>query len=174
MKAIIQKTSGFLFIALSITPLLLVIFFSVKEQVIQVQMKKKLESNELQTVMIPAEKVIWMDDHEIWVNESMFDIRTQKLENGVYTFTGMYDADETALVLQQKKTSKTQSDQQKQLVQTFNCLKNIFNDSGELLIHPPVVVITHHSFISLRLPEFSLPIPTPPPQLASVLIEPQL
>ncbi len=168
MKAIIQKTSGFLFIALSITPLLLVIFFLVKEQVIQVQMKKKLESHELQTVIVPEEKVIWMDDHEIWVNESMFDIRTQKLENGVYTFTGMYDADETALVQQQQKTTKSQSDQHKQLVQTFHCLKNVFNDTEELIFHPAVAVVEHQSFIYLHLPEFSPPIPTPPPQLASI------
>lgn len=127
-------------------------------------MKKKLESNALQTVVIPAEKVIWMDDHEIWINESMFDIRTRKLEDDIYTFTGMYDAEETALVLKQQKTTKKQSDQDKLLIQILNCLKNLYSESAEKPFTAFSSPGTHQSFPFSRLPDFVPAIPTPPPQ----------
>ena len=164
MKISLQKTSGFLFFALGTSPLLMVIFFSVRENLIRLQMEKKLESHTLQTVLIPAEKVIWMDEHEIWINESMFDIRTQKLEGGVYTFTGMYDAEETILVLRQQKATKKQTDQDRLLIQLLNCLKNLYSQSPEHSFIALTSTGIHQSFLFLRLPDFVPAIPTPPPQ----------
>lgn len=61
-------------------------------------MKQELKYQTLQTVIVSENEVVWMDKHEIWVNNSMFDIHTKKLESGIYTFTGLYDKDETMLV----------------------------------------------------------------------------
>ena len=79
MKAFIQKTSASIFLFLGLWPILLAFYFTIRETLIHWEMKKKLESHELQTVIVPESEVIWMEDHEIWVNNSMFDIQTKKL-----------------------------------------------------------------------------------------------
>ena len=67
-----------------------------------------------------------MDKHEIWVNDHMFDIHSKKLEHGVYTFTGLYDDDETELVKKQQGATEEDKQQNKLLSQLFKCLHTIF------------------------------------------------
>jgi len=101
-----KKIIAALLIIAGLTPLLLPISIDIKEQIIQWRMEEALEKTAtLQTIILPEQEVIWKDKHEIWVNEQMFDISSKKLENGVYTFTGLYDRDETLLVKQEKESS---------------------------------------------------------------------
>jgi len=85
-------------------------------------MKEELEKRELTTVIIPENEVIWMDDREIWVNNSMFDILNKKLENGMYTFTGLYDDEETELVEKERKENGKAGENNKLLAQLFKHL----------------------------------------------------
>lgn len=89
-------------------------------------MKGKLKNQPLQTITLSENAVVWMDKHEIWVNNSMFDIHSKKLKNGIYTFAGLYDDDETELVMQQQGTTEKDKQQNKLLTQFFKCLHNIF------------------------------------------------
>lgn len=127
-------------------------------------MKEKLESQQLQTIILPENQVTWMDKHEIWVNNSMFDIHTKKLEHGIYTFTGLYDEDETILVEQEKNAAGKNNEQSKLLAKLFKCLPGFCNEHTEI----STPLSGHNSFNSLISP---LPIsqfrkiPTPPPQV---------
>ena len=130
---------------------------------IRKRMKEKFESHQLQTVTIPENEVTWMDKHEIWVNNSMFDIVTKKLENGVYTFTGLYDDDETELVELERNAAGKNNEQNKLLAQLFKCLPHFFNESTEIL-HPLHQHDCYNSQVSpIPVSQFR-EILTPPPQ----------
>lgn len=127
-------------------------------------MKGRLETEKLQTIVLPEEKVIWMDKHEIWVNEHMFDIHSKKLENGVYTFTGLYDEDETELVKKERKTTDDNNGQDKLLVQFFKNLPALYDPAiGDINIP------TSHYFFNFFGSQHSISqykeIITPPPQV---------
>ncbi len=61
----------------------------------------------------------------------MFDIHTKKLENGIYTFTGLYDDDETILVEKERNAAGKNNEQNKLLVQLFKCLPTFCNQHSE-------------------------------------------
>lgn len=127
-------------------------------------MKEKLEERQLQTVIIPENEVTWMDKHEIWVNNSMFDIQTKKLENGIYTFTGLYDEEETILVEQERNTAGKNNEQNKLLTQLFKSLPVFCEQNNE----PGCFFSLHDLYTPLILPGPVNPfrkILTPPPQV---------
>lgn len=127
-------------------------------------MKKEFEKGTLQTVILPENEVMWMDKHEIWVNNSMFDIATKKLEKGVYTFTGLYDEDETKLIEKQKESSEKNNEQNKILSQLLNSLP-IFCNLSEELYHFKNPCSLFYSFLSEHCEEPFKKILIPPPQV---------
>ena len=133
-------------------------------------MKEKLETSQLQTITISEKDVVWMDDHEIWVNEHMFDIHTKKLESGLYTFTGLYDEQETNLVKKLKDTTEKNNEENQLLSSLFRLLQSAFiEDEGNSLITDRLKT----EYRPLILQNISSPfkaILTPPPQSASVFI----
>ena len=127
-------------------------------------MKMEFEKGALQTVVLPENKVVWMDKHEIWVNNSMFDIATKKLENGIYTFTGLYDEDETSLVVKEKESSKKNNEQNKRLSQLLKILPifcSLFKESYQF--EKPCSLF--YSFVSERHENPFKKILVPPPQV---------
>ena len=85
-------------------------------------MEEQFESSGLTIVIIPEIEVQWMDEHEIWVNNKMFDISTFKLENGMDTFTGLYDERETLLVEFEKNRASADPDKNRVLGFLFKSL----------------------------------------------------
>lgn len=131
-------------------------------------MKEKLEISLLQTITINEKDVVWMDDHEIWVNEHMFDIHTKKLENGVYTFTGLYDEEETNLVKKHKDTTEKNNEENQLISSLFQLLQSSFIETET---NSPVIGILISEYSPLILQHISFPfknILTPPPQQFSV------
>lgn len=129
MKATAKKTISLFFLLLGIIPLVFTFFLLLKEGSIHRRMKEKMsESRALETIRLAEQDVIWMDKHEIWVNNSMFDIHDKKLENGFYTFIGMYDEEETELVNKEKALSENKQQEDKDLSLLIEQLKNTFHD----------------------------------------------
>jgi len=61
-------------------------------------MKERLEKERLHTVVIPGSEVQWVKyKKEIRVHGKMFDIKSFNVKNDKYTFTGLFDEEETAL-----------------------------------------------------------------------------
>lgn len=129
-------------------------------------MKQKLEKQVLQTVVIPEKDVTWMDKHEIWVNEQMFDISSVKFENGIYTFTGLYDEEETYIVKREKEAKKKKKFDDTLLTQFFKCIQNsFFSNNAETL--EPICFSDHNSSLAIAGPVTQFKeILTPPPRLA--------
>lgn len=134
------------------------------------EMKEKLEISLLQTITINENDVVWMDDHEIWVNEHMFDIRTKNLENGIYTFTGLYDEAETLLVKKHKNATEKNSEESRVLSSLFQLLQSTYI---EIVANSLVTDLSLTEYRPLILQHITTPfkaILTPPPQSASVII----
>ncbi len=127
-------------------------------------MKEKLEIDQLQTIVIEEEKVIWMDKHEIWVHEHMFDIHSKKLENGLYTFTGLYDDDETELVKKERRSTEDNSAQNKILAKLFKQLPAV-NDIATEGLTPNTPEHFFNFFVLQQTITQYKEIITPPPQV---------
>ncbi|MDZ4808487.1 MAG: hypothetical protein SGI96_09465 [Bacteroidota bacterium] len=163
MRTITKKITILFFLLLGFVPLLFVLFITIRKYDIHKRMKEKLESQHLQTIIIQENVVTWMDKHEIWVNNSMFDIHTKKLENGICTFTGLYDDDETILVEQERNAAGKNNEQTKLLVQLFKCLPAFCNEHSE--IHNPLSEHDCYSPLISPMPTSQFrEILTPPPQ----------
>jgi len=153
-----------IFLLTGLLPVLFTVFFLIKQQVIRYEMKEKLETSLLQTIKINEKDVVWMDGHEIWVNEHMFDIHAKKLENGIYTFTGLYDEEETNLVKKHKDTTEKNNEENRLLSSLFQLLQSSFldNEASSLITDLPIT-----EYCPLILQHMSSPfmnILTPPPQ----------
>lgn len=159
-----KKIAAIFFILLGFTPLLFALFISLKKEQIHREIKKEFGKGNLQTVILSENEVIWMDKHEIWVNNSMFDIATKKLENGIYTFTGLYDDDETKLVKKEKESSEKNNEQNKLLSQILKTLPVFCTSSGEL-IHFKKPCSLFYSFVLEYYEEPFKKILIPPPQV---------
>ena len=132
MKFKTKKITAILFILLGFSPLLFAIFITAKKEQIHDKMKKQFETESLQTVVQPENEVIWMDNDEIWVNNRLFDIKNKKLENGIYSFIGLFDEDETKLKEIERNTSGKNKEQNKLLAQLLSHLPVFCNPQIEL------------------------------------------
>ena len=128
------------------------------------EMKEKLETSLLQTITINEKEVVWMDDHEIWVNEHMFDIQTKKLENGIYTFTGLYDEEETNLVKKYKETTEKNNEQNQLLSSLFELLESGFIEDKVNSPNIDSIITEYRPLILHHISSPFINILTPPPQ----------
>ena len=164
MKRTLRQIVAFFLLLTSSLPFLSTVFFLCSQQIIRHKMKEKLDKSLLQTIIINENKVVWMDDHEIWVNEHMFDIHSKKLENGIYTFTGLYDEQETKLVKKYNDSREKHNGEDQLLTRLFSCLQNVFY--SETLVSPGLIIKTARSntFLSPALTKPFRDLLTPPPQ----------
>lgn len=145
-------------------PMLLMLFAVLRKKEIKEQMRQELKYGELVTVFVPEREVIWMDDHEIWVNNSMFDIAEKKLENGVYTFKGMYDKAETELVKKERAATGKSTEQNKLLSHLFKSIPKFCTQ--QFCMVAPIAADNHYAIIPSSSPVNPFrEILTPPPQL---------
>lgn len=121
-------TTGFLLV-LAAMPLVYILFARVHQQSIRHMMKERLESQILQTVVLPEEEILWVKDgKEILVNGRMFDIRSAYLQNGEYVFTGLYDDDETQLLKQLQNNQQKSNSEDQLLVHLFQFLQSFYHN----------------------------------------------
>ncbi len=95
-------------------------------------MKQQFEIQTLQTVVQTESEVIWMENDEIWVNNRLFDVKSKNLENGIYSFIGLFDEDETNLQEIEKTNSEKGKEQNKLLAQLLNYLPIFCSQQNEL------------------------------------------
>lgn len=164
MKNHIQKTGAISFLILGGFPLILTFFFTLRELSIRSEMRTRLETRELQTLRISEKDVVWIEDHEIRVKGRMFDIKSRQLQDGMYTFTGLWDDDETSLLLGRQRSMKEMKDSEQLIIQLLICCRGIFT---ETVIHSPTLPayqLPLHGFIILGKPQFVPPVNAPPPR----------
>lgn len=127
-------------------------------------MKEKLESQLLQTIVLSENDVIWVKKHEIRIEGRMFDIKTKKLVDGYYTFTGLYDDEETMLEEQQKKTTGQHNEENKLLSHFLKCLPHFFTEPIDYSYNTDTPSCIYYFLIKNPVTLFQ-EIPTPPPQV---------
>ena len=164
MKHLLKKIVALAFLLAGFMPVIFTLLFLCKQQMIRHEMKEKLETSLLQTITINEKDVVWMDGHEIWVNEHMFDIHTKKLENGIYTFTGLYDEEETNLVKKHKDTTEKNSEESQLLSSLFQLLQSSFIENEANSLIPDLIIAEYRPLILHNISSPYINILTPPPQ----------
>src|SRR5688572_15821652 len=102
MRIEIKRLIAVFLLVVAGLPLISVLNLQLKQQLLKKEMKSRLADAALQTLSIPSTEVIWVEEHEILVHGKMFDIRNHSIKNGVYTFTGYFDIEETDVVEKMK------------------------------------------------------------------------
>lgn len=89
---------SFFFSTLLILPLLLVIFFQLWQYHLSETGTERMETESIQTITVKVEDVIWKEEgREVTIRGEYFDLVSWTLNNGTYTFTGVFDEEETAV-----------------------------------------------------------------------------
>ena len=165
MKCLHKISSCFLLLAGSL-PVLLVLAFLIKQQVIRHQMLEKLEEQKLHSITLPAGEVHWVKKgKEIRVQGKMFDVKTVSEKNGQFTFTGLFDEEETELVRNLEQDIHHKNDQGHQLlIQLLQWMQSAYPASGTGDLASVTFQISQPSFQSIRIPHSYKSILTPPPK----------
>jgi hypothetical protein len=131
VKFFTKKNGVFLLLILAAIPLFYTLIFRFEQLVIRRKMKEKLESQLLHTITLTKKDVQWIEEgKEILITGEMFDIKSSVLSHGYYSFTGLYDKEETSLINQLENTQKqTSSSNNKFLFKLFQWLQFVYNVS---------------------------------------------
>lgn len=82
-------------------PCLLFIYYQSAQWYTQHEMEEKLEKEYLQTISIPVSDVKWYrENKEIIVGQKLFDVKSVIYRDGIASFTGLYDDQETNIKTQ--------------------------------------------------------------------------
>lgn len=167
MKPIHKKITSLFFILPGFAPLLFIIIFSVKQQAIRHSMKERMENQSLHSITMANNEIHWAKKgKEILVNGKMFDVKSITCKNGLTTFYGLYDEEETLLkTVFEKGCKKKMADENMLLGQLFHCLQGIYFIP---INHNPLLSgkqIYEGSLNSAKIQSWFNPILTPPPQV---------
>lgn len=98
-------------ILLVLMPCIYCLYFQARHQAIKWEMQERLESERLQTIIIPAKNFRWYEQgREIIVNGAMFDVRSVTKQDGNYLVTGLFDEEETELHIAMGRLQEEQGD----------------------------------------------------------------
>ncbi len=161
MKKPLHKIFVVCLLMIMALPMLSPILHQMQKWEIREYMTHLLKERKLQTVSVAAEHVVWMDKHEIWVNEQMFDIVSATIKDGIYLFTGLYDEGETAIVKKQMSAGKEDAHHKKDISNMVKwlltpCLLQDTGDASQLVnvaaIYPGFTASLYVSFTRVSTP----------------------
>lgn len=167
LKTVTKKITSLLFILLGCTPLLFVLLFAFKQESIRHCMEERMKEQSLYTISLADNEIYWVKGKtEIWVDGRLFDIKSAEHRDGITTFHGLYDEEETTLYYTFNKTwEKNCSDQNQLLSQLFECLQDIYFTPSSVSL---VLSYKQHHIAALSSPKLLSQfktILTPPPQV---------
>ncbi|MBS1510618.1 MAG: hypothetical protein JST86_07260 [Bacteroidetes bacterium] len=171
MTAYPKKIWGSALLLVVAAPVLFSAVFLLRQQYLQNQMREKIEQSALQIISLPASSVKWVaSEKEILVDGKLFDVQSVQLNDGVYTFSGLFDTDEDNLITEFRhglQHSKNSSSPIESLVVKF--LSHPLIDFHSSLTTP----FNNCTYIHLHYPRFTeavavacLHINAPPPKMA--------
>ena len=119
MKLTARQIASFFLAAVWFTPLLFILVTTIEERLVHHRMMEKMELESVREIVVPSGQVTWLDDNEVWIAGHMFDVKSFRLQNGIYTFKGLFDEEETRLMLQLDESTGKNKEENKQLSQFF-------------------------------------------------------
>ncbi len=88
-------------------PLVLSVCLFVNQKVLQLQRQERFEKERLQTIVITAEKILWVqDEKEVLINGRLFDVESIKKVGQTLELTGFFDHKEDRIVNHLKNTEQ--------------------------------------------------------------------
>jgi hypothetical protein len=105
-------------------PFITLLGFQLHQKAVRHRMKEEMEKQCLHTITLQQQEFHWVEEgKELWVNNRLFDVKSFHVENGTYSFTGLYDEEETSLVksLQQNEGQRN-TPENKLLTEFFQLL----------------------------------------------------
>jgi hypothetical protein len=111
---------GIVIILVVLMPCIYCAYFQVELQVTKHRMREKLESEELQTVIVPVKEFRWYEENrEIVVDGMMFDVKSVEQKGDNYVVTGLFDEFETELNVTLGKLQHRDENEDASLVYTI-------------------------------------------------------
>lgn len=149
-------------------PLFLSVGIFVKQQIIQNERTERFESELIQTISVPLEKVHWVEHgKEVLINGKLFDVESFETSGNNLILTGFYDQTEDLLVeqssnlVQQKENANSPFNH---LVVKFMFFP-IYNENLSFTVHNNWQIIESLFGLYTRTPiSQSFPEPAPPPK----------
>ena len=91
-------------------------------------MKERMENQSLHSITLANNEIHWAKKgKEILVNGKMFDVKSITCKNGLTTFYGLYDEEETLLkTVFEKGCKKKMADENMLLGHLFQCLQGFY------------------------------------------------
>ncbi len=129
-------------------------------------MKERMEKQSLHSITLADNEIHWVKaGKEIWVHGKMFDIKATDHKNGLTTFYGLYDEEETLLKYVFNTGWKKEMSEQNQLLsQLFQCFQGIYFIP---VTNSPIISCKQNQLASPHSPKIQSQfktILTPPPQ----------
>lgn len=162
----IKKIAAILLLVIAAMPVVYILALQGYQQVVRVKMKHELETEALTSVTLRADKILWVKKgKEILVEGKMFDIKkTVKNNDGTFSFTGLFDEEETMLVKQLQQTQQeSNSESCRHLLQFFSMLQALPEIPAGITESTNLSVGKHSLFNTAYFPSPFISKPTLPP-----------
>jgi hypothetical protein len=158
---------GVAIMLLVLLPCLYCIYFQAKSYMIWRQMEEKLESEQLQTLIIPVKSFRWYEEgREIVFEGMMFDVKSITRQGDKYVVTGLFDHLETKLNLAMGRIQREQGNSPDAQIISKLLSQTIIGPAGSVNLYAPATGKDdfHWSAHSEELYNTILSIHTPPPR----------
>jgi hypothetical protein len=148
-------------------PLILSVGIFIKQKLIQLQRRERFETELVQTITVPAEKIYWVKQgKEILLNGKLFDVKSFKTAGDNIILTGFYDHKEDKLVKHITNLIHDDDDSRRppnQFIIKFLCFP-VYKDVTVFTLQSNWQII-HHQFPdyteALSSPDFAAALPPP-------------
>lgn len=97
-----------IFGSLLLLPLILIVALQLRQVFLFNTAYERMEEENIQTLVVETNRVVWKEEgSEVTIDGEYFDLVSWNLKEGKYTFTGVFDKEETAVVNMLEKQSAT-------------------------------------------------------------------
>jgi hypothetical protein len=126
---IAKKITAYLSLLVITLPVICLLFLQLQQVYVRYKMQEKLEFSLLRTISIDEKNIQWIKPgKEIFIGDSLFDVKHHKIENGKVLLTGLYDHEETFIENHLRNLGAQSHSEGKSLVlmKLLHLLQNIF------------------------------------------------
>jgi len=146
-------------------PCLLYVYYQSAQWYIRHEMEEKLENEQLQTIVLPVSDVKWYKaNKEIIVGGKLFDVKSVAYNDGIASFMGLYDHQETNIKAQLENL-ESDDDENAKNQSAFNLISILLFKEEDLnsswLLNPLSVQYFDYSKNHLLSQDISIPAPPP-------------
>ncbi len=168
MLTVKKQLTAFALLLLVALPVFLSVSFYIKQQLVQHQREQRLTTELLETVIVKAEKIDWVEvGKEIRVDGKLFDVKSFKISGNRIILTGFFDSKEEKLVKhigdieQQKNKSGSPLNQ---LAVKFLFLPNYKESSPFSIQNNWQIIVSQFPVYTESISTMSYPTVAPPPK----------